>query len=124
MGKPHDLLNSNAIFPSPPGIVLRLLESTRKDDFSFTEIAGIIKSDPALTTRELTMVNSSFYSLPAKVSNIERALAIMGVNAVKNIALSFMLVSNLKSDNEDSFDFSYFWRRAITVPAERVKDDI
>ena len=64
-------------------------------------------SDPALTTRELTMVNSSFYSLPAKVSNIERALAIMGVNAVKNIALSFMLVSTLKSDNEDSFDFSF-----------------
>jgi diguanylate cyclase (GGDEF)-like protein len=115
MGIPHDLLNSNAKFPSPPGIVLRLLESIRKDDFSFTEIAGIIKSDPALTTRVLTMVNSSFYSLPAKVSNIERALAIMGVNVVKNIALSFMLVSNLKSDNEDSFDFSYFWRRAITA---------
>jgi diguanylate cyclase (GGDEF)-like protein len=115
MGISHDLLNSNVKFPSPPGIVLRLLESIRKDVFSFTEIAGIIKSDPALTTRVLTMVNSSFYSLPAKVSNIERALAIMGVNAVKNIALSFMLVSNLKSDNEDSFDFSYFWRRAITA---------
>jgi diguanylate cyclase (GGDEF)-like protein len=115
MAIPHDLLNSNAKFPSPPGIVMRLMESIRKDDFSFTEIAGIIKSDPALTTRVLTMVNSSFYSLPAKVSNIERALAIMGVNAVKNIALSFMLVSTLKSDKEGSFDFSYFWRRAITA---------
>jgi diguanylate cyclase (GGDEF)-like protein len=115
VGIPADLLKNSTRFPSPPGIVLRLLESIRKDDFSFAEIAGIIKSDPALTTRVLTMVNSSFYSLPAKVSNIERALAIMGVNAVKNIALSFMLVSTLKSDNEGSFDFSYFWRRAITA---------
>jgi diguanylate cyclase (GGDEF)-like protein len=88
------------------------MESIRKEDFSFTEIAGIIKSDPALTTKVLTMVNSSFYSLPTKVSNIERALAIMGVNAVKNIALSFILVSNLMTG---SFDFSYFWRRAITA---------
>jgi len=91
------------------------MESIRKDNFSFAEIAGIIKSDPALTTRVLTMVNSSYYSLPTKVSNIERALAIMGVNVVKNIALSFMLVFNLKSDNEGSFDFNYFWKRAITA---------
>lgn len=115
MGIPHELLKNNAKFPSPPCIVLRLMESIRKDNFSFAEIAGIIKSDPALTTRVLTMVNSSYYSLPTKVSNIERALAIMGVNVVKNIALSFMLVFNLKSDNEGSFDFNYFWKRAITA---------
>jgi diguanylate cyclase (GGDEF)-like protein len=115
MGIPPDLLKNNANFPSPPCIVLRLMESIRKDNFSFTEIAGIIKSDPALTTRVLTMVNSSFYSLPTKVGNIERALAIMGVNAVKNIALSFMLVSNLQLDKEGPFDLNYFWRRAITA---------
>ena len=115
MGIPHNLLTNITKFPSPPGIVFRLMESIRKDEFSFTEIAGIIKSDPALTTKVLTMVNSSFYSLATKVTNIERALAIMGVNAVKNIALSFMLVSTFKSENESSFDFNYFWRRAITA---------
>ena len=131
MGILEGLIKDNIMIPSPAGIALRLLETLKKDDFSFNEIAKIIQSDPALTTRVLRVANSSFYSLPSKVSSIERALTIMGVNAMKNIALSFILIDKLKSNSNGSFDFNLFWKKSITsaVCAElfaahfKIKDD-
>ena len=115
MGILEGLIKNNIKIPSPPGIAFRLLETLKADDFSFIEIAKIIQSDPALTTRVLRVVNSSFYSLPSKVSSIERALTIMGVNAIKNIALSFILINGLKSNSDGSFDFNLFWKKSITA---------
>jgi two-component system, cell cycle response regulator len=99
--------------PSPPSIALRLLEVVKKDDFSFIEVAKIIQYDPALTAKVLKVVNSALYSLPDKIGSIERALAIMGVHAVKNIVFSFNLVDGLKLGSTDVFSIDYFWKRSI-----------
>jgi two-component system, cell cycle response regulator len=107
------LLHDDIKLPSPPNIALQLMAEMRKDDFSFSEIARIIQFDPALTVKVLKVVNSSYYSLPRKVTNIERALAILGVHAVKNIALSFTLIDGLNLDAGDSFNINYFWKRAL-----------
>lgn len=107
------LLHNDIKLPSPPNIALRLMAEMRKDDFSFSDIAQIIQFDPALTAKVLKVVNSSFYSLPQKVTSIERALAILGVHAVKNIALSFTLIDGLNLDIENSFNINYFWKRAL-----------
>lgn len=109
-----DLLCRNNIkLPSPSSIALRLLEVVKKDDFSFAEVAEIIQYDPALTAKVLRVVNSAFYSLPGKIGNIERALVVMGVHKVKNIAFSFNLVDGLKLNSTDIFSIEYFWKRSI-----------
>ena len=101
--------------PSPPIIAIRVLEAVKKDDFSFKELSNIIASDPALTARILSIVNSSFYALPYKVDSLEKAVSILGVDALKNIALSFMIISHMMSDNKELFDFNFFWKRALTA---------
>jgi diguanylate cyclase (GGDEF)-like protein len=111
----EDLLKDTIRLPSPPAIAVRILEAVKKDDFSFGELAAIIQSDPALAARILKVANSSFYFLPSKVSSIEKALAVLGVNALKNIALSFVISSSMKKQGERSFDFDFFWRRSITA---------
>jgi len=115
MAIPADFFDKNTRIPSPPAIAMRLLETLRKDEFSFGEIAKIIQSDPALTAKVLKVVNSPFYSIPRKVSSIELALSIMGMKAVKNIALSFILIDGLKSKSAGDFDFNVFWKRSITA---------
>src|SRR6185436_15862315 len=87
----EQLLRDDVRLPSPPAIAVRILEVVRRDDFSFAELAQVIQADPALTGRILRVANSSFYSLSRNVTTIETAVAVMGVNAVKNIALSFIL---------------------------------
>jgi len=107
------LRHNNIKLPSPPSIALRLLEAIKKDDFSFSEVSEIIQYDPALTAKVLRVVNSAFYALPSKIGSIERALAIMGINAVKNIVFSFTLMDSLKISSTDIFNIEYFWKRSI-----------
>ncbi len=100
--------------PSLPAIAIRALELTRKENVNIGEIAELISNDPALSTKILKTVNSSFYGLPKQVSTISHALVILGLQAVKTLALGFSLLSNLQSKTTgDSFDYMLYWKRSI-----------
>ena len=115
MGAIEDLVKDDIKLPSPPAVAVRIIEAIRGDDASFNKLASIISADPALSARILGIANSSFYALPYKVDNIERAVSILGVNALKNIALSFVIVKEMRGHSEERFDIILFWKRAITA---------
>src|SRR5262245_2903311 len=109
------LLQDEVKLPSPPTIAVRILEVVRSDKFSFVDLANVIQTDPALTGRVLRVANSSFYSLSRNVTTIETAVAVMGVNAFKNIALSFTLAQTFSGPRGERFDFDRLWRRSLTA---------
>jgi diguanylate cyclase (GGDEF)-like protein len=109
-----ELISSKIRIPSPPAIAIRILDMIRKDDFTFKDLAVIIESDPALVVKILKLANSSYYSCSRKITSIESALSVLGSHAVKNIALSFVIMSDISAAEDDLFDFDLFWRRAIT----------
>jgi diguanylate cyclase (GGDEF)-like protein len=109
------LLDNNVNLPSPPAIAAQILSTVQKEDFSLDDLEKIISADPALTSKMLRLANSSFYALPTKVSNISRALAVLGTNVIKNTALSFVISADLRNDDESYFNFDYFWRRSVTT---------
>ena len=110
-----DLLKEEIRIPSPPSIAVRILDAIKIDETSFTELANIISSDPALAAKILMVANSSFYKMPRKIDSISKALAILGTNTLKNIALSFVIAKELRGTSEGRFDFDFFWRRALTA---------
>jgi len=124
LNKIKGLISSKMRIPSPPAIAIKILDMVRKDDFTFKDLAGIIESDPALVVKILKVANSSYYSFARKITSIETALSVLGSHAVKNIALSFVIISDLSSTKDDFFDYNLFWRRAITsaVAAELVAE--
>jgi len=108
------ILSDKIRLPSPPAIAIKILETVRKDDFSFKDLAGVIQSDPALTARVLKTANSPYYNLSSKVTSIEKSVAILGTHAVKNIALSFVICSEFHCDGYETFDATTFWRHALS----------
>jgi len=110
-----ELIKDDIRLPSPPAIAIRILEAVKKDDASYDELSQIIWSDPSLAAKALKVANSSFYGLPQKVSSLKKALAIIGLNAVKNIALSFVIATELRTHSEGGFDFDFFWKRSVTA---------
>ncbi|WP_319526000.1 GGDEF domain-containing protein [uncultured Desulfosarcina sp.] len=105
----------NIKLPSPPAIAVRIIEAVKKEETSFDELSRIIMADPALTSKVLRAANSPMYAIPSKIDTIQRALTVLGFNALKNIALSFVIANELNADSDDSFDFDYFWKRSVTA---------
>lgn len=62
------------------------------------EIVAAILRDPALTTKLISIANSSRYPRGAgNVSTIGQVLAILGLNTVKSVALSLALLNSMSS---------------------------
>jgi two-component system, cell cycle response regulator len=115
-----------SLLPSLPTVALRLMDLVRIDA-PVSEIARVISADPAMTSRLLRTVNSSFYRRSHTVSTVAHAITVLGVVSVKTIVLGFSLVQNLKKQQTKGFDHPKYWRHSIyaataaRILAKRVK---
>ena len=99
--------------PSLPSIAMQVLELAQKADVDIAEIARVISRDPALSSKILRTVNSSFYGRSQHVSTISHALVILGLQSVKTLVLGFSLVSNLSKNKNKGFNHLGYWKRSI-----------
>jgi HD-like signal output (HDOD) protein len=74
-----------------PEITLKIVELVEDPRSTAQDLNKVISSDPALCSRILKVVNSSFYGLPGQIASINRAIVMLGLNAVKNIAIAASL---------------------------------
>ena len=101
-------LQAGGKLPTPPGVVLRLLELTRRADATVREIAGIIAMDPGLSAKILRFVNSPMAGVAREVASLPQAVALMGVRGVKMMALSFSVISPWTRRTAAGFDHQQF----------------
>ena len=99
--------------PSLPTIALEVIDLVQQRDVDMKQIAGVIQHDPALSSKILKTVNSSFYGQSRSIGSISQALVVMGLNSVKTLALSFSLVQNLTQTGGAGFDHVTFWKRSL-----------
>lgn len=99
--------------PSLPSIAIEVIDLVQQQDVNIKQIANTIQHDPALSTKILKTVNSSFYGQSHSISTISHALVVLGLNSVKTLALGFSLVANLKDSGGEGFDHIRFWKRCL-----------
>jgi HD-like signal output (HDOD) protein len=74
-----------------PEVTVKIIKTVEDPRSSAAQLHAIISHDPALVSKILKVVNSSFYGLPGQIASIERAIVLLGLNAVKNIAVAASL---------------------------------
>lgn len=101
-----------------PEITLKIIELVEDPKSTAQDLHKIISNDPALCSRILKVVNSSFYGLPGQIGSINRAIVMLGLNAVKNIAIAASL-AKLFRGGELTPDFSakHLWTHSIQTAA-------
>ncbi|HEV8291046.1 MAG TPA: GGDEF domain-containing protein [Tepidisphaeraceae bacterium] len=99
--------------PSLPAIAVQVLELAQKDHVDIAEIARVISKDPALSSKILRTVNSSFYGRANTISTISHALVLLGLQSVKTLVLGFSLVGNLSKTKTKGFKHVTYWRRSV-----------
>jgi two-component system, cell cycle response regulator len=108
-----DMSQKTGKLPTLPGVAIRILQAMRRETPSIREISEIIASDAPLSAKVLQIVNSSFYGLPNQITSVHQAMMYLGLNAVKNLALSFSLINNFSSKNKIAFDHVQFWKDSL-----------
>jgi len=99
--------------PSLPAIAVQVLDLAQRQSVDIAEIARIISKDPALSTKILRTVNSSFYGRTHAISTISHALVVLGLQSVKTLVLTFSLATNLAKNTGKGFKHLSYWRRSI-----------
>src|SRR3954464_15771728 len=101
-----------------PEVTVRIIKTVEDPRSSAAQLHGIIANDPALVTRILKVVNSSFYGLPGQIGSIERAIVLLGLNAVKNIAVAASLGQLFRGIKLcDGFTAKDLWTHCVAVAA-------
>jgi HD-like signal output (HDOD) protein len=76
---------------SLPEVTTRIVEVVEDPKSTAQHMHDIVKNDPALAAKILKVVNSAFYGLPSQIASLDRAIVMLGLSAVKNIALAASL---------------------------------
>jgi HD-like signal output (HDOD) protein len=76
---------------SLPEVTTRIVQVVEDPKSTAQDMHDIVKHDPALAAKILKVVNSAFYGLPSQISSLDRAIVLLGLSAVKNIALAASL---------------------------------
>jgi diguanylate cyclase (GGDEF)-like protein len=99
--------------PSMPGVAMKLMEAIQRPDPDLREIARLISSDAALAAKVLKIVNSPFYGFVNKITTIDQAIRLLGLNTVKNFTLSLILKTSFLKKGPGSLDLAGFWKESL-----------
>lgn len=106
-------LKAQIDFPSPSRVASEIIALARDPEIEMTKVAQAVGRDPAMTAKILRIANSAFYAQRRPSTNLWQALVIIGLNAALTLALSFSLVSSMRSLKAAGIDYTRFWRRAL-----------
>lgn len=110
----HELKATERL-PSPSGTALAIVKLVQQDDASIQQVAQLVKIDPALSGRILRFVNSAAFGARRPIANVQDAVMMMGMQAVRNIALSLSLIGNNSTGNCSEFDYAAYWSQSLAM---------
>lgn len=101
--------------PPFPQSVNRLLEITASLDCPPKEIVAVIEHDPILTMKLLKLVNSAYFGLSSEVTSIKQTVVYVGINTIKNVAISVATLAALPKTACAGLDAQQIWRHSLQV---------
>jgi HD-like signal output (HDOD) protein len=106
----EDLIDGTVSIPTIPTVLTEITAIVNSADGSAKDAAEVIEKDPAIATRALRLVNSSFYGLKNPVSNINLACSILGLKVIKNLVVQATVLQTFSSTQErGGFDADWLW---------------
>jgi len=89
--KVADIVKKVTTIATLPEVTAQIIKTVEDPKSSAQQLHKIVSHDPALCTRILKVVNSAFYGLPGQIGSIDRAIVLLGLNGIKNIAVAASL---------------------------------
>jgi putative nucleotidyltransferase with HDIG domain len=99
-----------------PQVVWQLVEALGDDRTNANDLARLIETDAALSTKILSLANSSFYGLSQRVTTISRAVVVIGYDELQILALGAGLCGMFDLDKcPRGFDGQALWVHSLAT---------
>ncbi|PMP94625.1 MAG: HD family phosphohydrolase [Thermodesulfobacterium geofontis] len=106
--------------PTLPPIVQRLNLMIEDEKTSINQIADLIEKDQVITSKILRLANSAFYGFPKKVSTVQNALMLLGINVVKVLIITSSIFDIIYKEDVGLWEHSIGVAACSRILAEKV----
>jgi two-component system, cell cycle response regulator len=106
-------LKASGDLPSPKGVALAIMRMTLQEEVSIHDLANFIRTDPAFVGRLVKSANGIVGYGHRPVVSVHDALTILGMPAVRNMALGFSLLTHYHNGGCEGFDYKRFWSSSL-----------
>ncbi|MGD9200510.1 MAG: HDOD domain-containing protein [Chitinispirillia bacterium] len=102
--------------PSLSPTASKIIQLASNINTSPPELTKVIKLDPVLSAKVLKLVNSSYFAVRDRIVSLEKAVIMLGLNTIKNLALSAAVLTQVGSNSKKiKFDNNEFWKHSLAV---------
>ena len=99
-----------------PAVALRLMEVAGDVGSSAADLKEVLESDTALCARVLQCVNSSVYAVRTRITNLQQAIAYLGLQQIRNLAMTASVSEFFKTDAViGSYARAGLWKHLVSV---------
>jgi len=111
----EDLLAVMERMPAFPQSVTKVLELSADINCEPKALVEVIEYDPVMTVKMLTLVNSAYFGLRSHVRSINHALVYLGMNTVKNMAMSIAAIGMMNKFDIGHLNTKSFLMHSVLV---------
>ncbi len=110
--------NFDAIFkdvriPPLPAAVSRLIAEAGREEPDIDRLVRLISAEAAIAAKMVETVNSAMFGLRTPVTDVRRAVTVLGVKKVRSMALAFATMTTLPRPSNRLFDHQAFWQDCL-----------
>lgn len=99
-----------------PASAMRIMKIAEDPASTEDDLLEVLEGDPPLAARVLKVVNSAFYGRPRQVGSTAAAMRLLGVNAIRNVALAASLNRLFRGGRTvPGFDAGDLWTHSVAV---------
>ncbi len=99
-----------------PASAMRIMKIAEDPTSTEDALLEVLEGDPPLAARVLKVVNSAFYGRPRQVGSTAAAMRLLGVNAIRNVALAASLNRLFRGGRTvPGFDAGELWTHSVAV---------
>ena len=94
----------------------KIIELANNSNTVHNDLVKIIETDPVMTGKILSLVNSTYFSLRDHIFSLKRAIILLGFNTIKHIAISSSLVGAIGTEGGNKhFEYIDVWKHMLAV---------
>ena len=100
--------------PPLPALATKIIDGCINEQVNNKQLAELIKHDLALTSKVLSLINSSSYSLDDHIDDLSHAISLLGRKTIRNLVLSISIYNTFTPEGKKhETQLAAFWQHSL-----------